>query len=250
MTAEPGDRLFAALPGVFRAADASGDLARLLAVFEALLFDGDPAPDRDDETARGEAALPGLERLLPALPALFAPQGGLFHHGVEWRTPDRFLPWLAGWLGFTPHALFSPAVLRRIATGIVPLHGLRGTSEHLERLIALAFEGEVTAVEVDDRPSAGLAIGSARIGQGTWLTSSRPFWFRVVVETDDARGAAQALHGGADNDEDAADLERRLRAVVDYAKPAHTAYELQWRRRPRTVPTPAGGGDEAAAAGP
>jgi len=236
MTAEPGDRLFAALPAVFRTADTGGDLARLLAAFEALLFDGDPALDRDDETVRGEAALPGLERLLPALPALFAPQGGLFHHGVQWRTPDRFLPWLAGWLGFTPHALFSPAALRRIAAGIVPLHGLRGTREHLEKLIALAFEGEVTAVEVDDRPSAGLAIGSARIGQGTRLASSRPFWFRVVVETDDARGAERAFHGGGD-DEDAADLERRLRAVVDYAKPAHTAYELQWRSRSRTVPT-------------
>lgn len=241
--AEPGDRLLAALPAVYRAADVTGDLARLLAAFEALLFDGEPAPDRSDAAAGAGGALPGLERLLPALPALFAPQGGLWHQGVEWRTPDRFLPWLVAWLGFTPHALFAPEALRRIAAGIVPLHGLRGTREHLERLLALCFEGELTAVEVDDRPSAGLAVGAARIGHDSRLASSRPFWFRVVVETDDA---SHPNGGGADAEVAAADIERRVRAVIDFARPACTAYELHLRRRPRMLPTPDGGDAPAA----
>lgn len=235
MTAEPGDRLFAALPAVFRAADATGDLARLLAAFETLLFDGEG--DRDDQ---GGAPLPGLERTLLALPALFAPQGGLRHGCADRFTPEPFLPWLASWLGFTPHALFAPQALRRIAAGIVPLHGLRGTREHLEKLLALCFEGEHVAFAVDDRPRSGFTVGFSRVGEDTRLAATRPFWFRVHVEPGDA---AAARWRGPDGPDLRDEMERRLRAVIDFAKPAHTTYELQWGRRPRAVEAPAAGID-------
>src|SRR4051794_18269084 len=104
MDAEPGDRLFAALPAVYREGDASGDLSRLLGVLEALFFNGSRADD---------AALPGIERQLPALPALFSPAEGEPCEGARWRTPDNFLHWLAAWLAFTPHALFDAEALRR-----------------------------------------------------------------------------------------------------------------------------------------
>lgn len=201
------DRMFASLPDVFRASDDSGDLARLLAVFEELFF-GDP--DRRDPR------LPGIERSVQAIPALFAPLGDGTASSL--RTPAPFLHWLASWLAFTPHALFSSAALRRIVAGIVPLYGLRGTRDYLVRLIELCFD-DVRSVHVDDRPHVGFTIGSAVIGSGTLLAQGRAWSFKVVVDL------AHAAERGADQ-EPQASLLRRLRAVIDFAKPAHTVYDL------------------------
>lgn len=210
MIAEPGDRMFAGLPAVFRDHDETGDLAALLAVFEALFF------GRSGESG---APLPGIEAQLPAIPALFAPGDAAECAGASWRTPDTFLHWLASWLSFTPHTYFGPEALRRIVAGIVPLYGLRGTRDYLSRLLELCFGTEFAGVHLDDRPRVGFMIGESTLGVDTRLARSRPFWFKVVVDT----------HAEPHR---AVDLERRLRAVIDFAKPAHTAYELQWRTRP------------------
>ena len=210
MNTLPGQRMLASLPSIYRAgaaADPGGDLARLLGVFEALYF--------GDDAAAALVGLPGIERSVQAIPTLFAPLGS--DVDPQSRTPEPFLNWLATWLAFTPHALFGADALRRIISGIVPLYGLRGTQAYLVQLIGLCF-AEVRHVHVDDRPSAGLTIGSATIGSDTLLVRARPFWFKVVVEVE---------VDGAHTDRDAAaDLQRKLRAVIDFAKPAHTAYEL------------------------
>ena len=207
----PGERMLGSLPSVYRAGesgDASigGDLARLLGVFEALFF--------GDDTAASRTRLIGIERSVQAIPVMFAPLGTALD--PQARTPEPLLHWLASWLAFTPHAFFAPERLRHIVAGIVPLYGLRGTRDYLVRLIGLCFD-EVRGVKVDDRPSAGLTIGTAVIGSGTHLLRGRAFWFEVVVELDGAAAGRDA----------AAALERRLRAVIDFAKPAHTAYELR-----------------------
>lgn len=212
----PAERLLASLPAVYRQQDGQGELARLLAVFGALFFDGD-----GDGTDR-RSALPGIERMVQALPALFAP--GPDAAPGEARAPDAFVHWLAAWLGFTPHALFSTDALRRIVAAIVPLYGLRGSRDYLQQLLQLCFGLDAHGVAVDDRPRVGLVVGSARLGSGTRLIESRPFWFRVVVVLGDDDAARLAQDGPAP-------LERRLRAVIDFAKPAHTAYELQLQAR-------------------
>jgi len=215
MQAERADRMFAGLPAVYRDRDTSGELAALLAVFEALFFGGSgevPTP-----------LLPGIEQQLPEIPALFAPRDEVECGETKRRTPDAFMHWLANWLSFTPHALFGPEALRRIVAGIVPLYGRRGTREYLAKLLELCFGAEVQAIHLDDRPRVGLTIGASAIGVDARLATSRPFWFKVVVDT-------QAQPGSDSRPQRVADLERRLRAVIDFAKPAHTAYELQWRR--------------------
>lgn len=213
MNTLPGQRMLASLPSIYRAgaaADPGGDLARLLGVFEALYF--------GDDDAAALAGLPGIERSVRAIPTLFAPLGSAVD--PQSRTPEPFLNWLATWLAFTPHALFGADALRRIISGIVPLYGLRGTQAYLVQLIGLCF-AEVRHVHVDDRPSAGLTIGSATIGSDTLLVRARPFWFVVMVEVDGDGDDARA------DPDAAADLQRKLRAVIDFAKPAHTAYELR-----------------------
>jgi hypothetical protein len=227
MAAEPGDRLFAGLPAVFRSRDGSEHLARLLGVFEALLFerpDDGEAKSPDDN----KAGLPGIERQLPLIPALFAPTGTSCN-GAPAQTPDTFVRWLAAALAFTPHAVFEIPALRRIIAGIVPLYGLRGTRSYLLKLLHLCFEGEVLEIQVDDRPRVGFTIGKSMVGIDTRFGSRRPFWFKVVVQ----------LHQPASSHPAAspiATLEKRLRTVIDFAKPAHTAYELDLHAKPQPPP--------------
>ena len=201
-------RLIDHLPGIYRASD---DLHALLSVFDELLLG-------DDESA----PLPAIKGELERLPSVFAPLGaggraddtaGAADRADRTpRTPSRFLPWLASWLAFTPHRLFEPEELRRIVAGIVPLYGRRGTRAYLEQLLALCFD-EVAQVQVEERLE-GLRIGRSRIGVDSWLAEERPFWFSVDVRV---RGGAPA----------ATRLEQRLRAVIDFAKPAHTTYDLR-----------------------
>jgi phage tail-like protein len=192
-------------------------LARLLDVLAAFFFTGRTVDDR---------FLPGLEQRLDEIPALFSPMGAPQDELRIGRTPDRFLHWLATWLSFTPHALFPPESLRRIVGGIVPLYGRRGTRDYLVRLLELCFGDELARIQVDDRPSVGFTIGQSVLGIDTRLAVSRPFFFKIVVEGLEA--PAEPMGANA-----AEALQHRLCAVIDFAKPAHTTYELEWRTRPR-----------------
>jgi phage tail-like protein len=196
---EAAPRLIAHLPALYRSPDVGDELPRLLGIFDELLFSGrHDAPD----------LVPGIERELNQLPALFAPLGV---DGGEHRTPARFLPWSASWLAFAPHALFEPERLRYIVAGIVPLYGRRGTRGYLEKLLTLCFD-EIAEATLYERDIAGLRLGHSHIGVDSLLAVERTFWFGVDVQ----------LRPNAP-----AGIEQRLRAVIDFAKPAHTAYELR-----------------------
>lgn len=203
---EAAERMFALLPAVFRRHGA-GELERLLAALGWFFLDG---------AADGHG--PGLESLVERIPALFDPLGNGDPES-PFRTPDRFLPWLADWLAFTPHPLFPAERLRRILGGIVPLYGSRGTRDYLLRLLELCFGDELAAVHVDDRPRVGFTVGVSTLGVDTRLAVERPFFFRVGVVPGPAAGGHAAL-------------QKRVRAVIDFAKPAHTTYELEWRAAP------------------
>jgi phage tail-like protein len=218
---EAAERMFASLPVVFRSRDKTGDLAKLLGVLGSFFFTGATLDGR---------LLPGLEQHLEDLPALFSPLGANEDPSATERTPDPFLHWLATWLSFTPHELFSPERLRGIVGGIVPLYGLRGTRGYLVRLLKLCFGDEVARIDIDDRPHVGFTVGESRLGVDTRLAVSRPFCFKVAIGLHPAPAGPLAL-------ERIAALQHRLRAVIDFAKPAHTIYELEWRTHRQTADT-------------
>ena len=199
--------MLAALPAVFADRDAAsgGTLLRLLDVLGKLFFDG---------TGPDEPALPGLERQIRQIPALFVPLAADYGPACGGETPERFLHWLAGWLAFTPHSYLEPPALRRVLANIVPLYSLRGTGEYLHRIIELGFVEVLSACDIDDRPRTGFRVGFVVLGHDSRLARSRPFYFRVSLQLR----AGIHLTGS---------LERRLRAVIDFAKPAHTSYDLQ-----------------------
>jgi phage tail-like protein len=214
---DAADRMFASLPAVFRSRDADGDLEHLLDVLGAFFFTGSAHDDR---------VLPGLEQYLEQIPALFSPLGAFRDRPGTGLTPEPFLHWLAAWVSFTPHALFSPEPLRRIIAGIVPLYGLRGTRNYLVRLLELCFGEEVALIEVNDRPRVGFTIGGSALGVDSRLAVSRPFHFKVAIGLHEAPDNPLALEGFQA-------LQHRVRAVIDFAKPAHTAYELEWHTHSR-----------------
>jgi phage tail-like protein len=210
---EAGMRLLDNLPAIYRASDSTGNLRRLLGVFEEILFH-----------SKGQEP-PGIEEQIEAIPGLFSPRGddvpGWLH--LE-KAPDRFLPWLATWVAFTPHALFMPQELRAIISRIAPLYGRRGTRAYLEQLLRICFP-EISKVVIDDEAAVGLVIGQARVGEDTLLGGERPFWFRVVIE-------AKEHEFQPENGESREGFEQRVREIIDFAKPAHTTYDLRMRLTP------------------
>lgn len=202
---DTGIRLRERLPAVFRASDTTGDLRRLLDAFDAVLF-GCNDPGR-----------PGIAEAVDAIPRHFTPVA-MDPGNEEAICPDRFLPWLAQWVAFSPYALFEPRQLRKIVAGIVPLYTKRGTRAYLEQLLRLCFD-EIDDVAIDEAPAAGLRLGYSRVGLDSLLGADRPFWFDVVVGLREG----QAFPGSPEA------FEQRVRAIIDFARPAHTAYELSFR---------------------
>jgi phage tail-like protein len=218
-------RLLDSLPAIYRNHDANGHLQRLLGVFEeVLLYQGGPGT-------------PGIEQQIEAIPAFFSPLGyaeqeedgaqdlehGLVVQNRGKRTPDRFLPWLAMWVAFTPHAFFSAEQLRNIVSGIAPLYRKRGTRDYLEQLLELCFP-EIHEAGIDDNPIPGFVIGEAKVGEDTLFGDERPFWFRVDIgirRPGEGSSATQPEHEFNEHE-----FEQQVRAVIDFAKPAHTGYEL------------------------
>jgi phage tail-like protein len=209
---DPADRLFDLLPAIFRQRDSTDELKRLLHALGTYFLSA-----HSENTAQA-----GLEQYVERIPALFAPLGEPQESPPDDRTPDRFLHWLATWLSFSPHALFSAERLRHITAGIVQLYGLRGTKAYLQRLLDLCFGDELGLVSVDDRPRVGFTVGQSTVGNDTRLSVGRPFTFKVVVEPRIGRSSREDLDA----------LRQRLRAVIDFAKPAHTVYDLEWRISP------------------
>ncbi len=204
------DRLLASLPAIYAERDRAegGTLRELLRAFEAVLFG-----------AAGVGTPTGYEQRIAALPSLIAPDRGgegdeaAARATYDATTRDAFVPWLAAsWVAFTPFAHFEPARLRRIVSGIVPLYARRGTPAYLTSLLQLCFD-EIATVTIREDLSGGLVVGRARLGRSTQLGAARPFVFEVVIGL---RGAA----------EDRPALRRAIRAVVDFAKPAHTCCDL------------------------
>ncbi|MGF6778264.1 phage tail protein [Paraburkholderia sp. GAS334] len=209
MDEERGTRLLNSLPAIYRAADESGQLCALLGAFEAILLESD------------DPKAPAIAQQIDALPALFAPLGAGLPGHPQARTPDRFLPWLAQWVAFEPYRLFSGDRLRTIIGGMVVLHGRRGTRRYLIELLKLCFDG-IDEIRIDENPVHGFTIGLARLGQDSVLIREAPYCFRIEIAPGSASSELQH--------EPWQSLEQRVRAVVDFAKPAHTVYDLVLRR--------------------
>ena len=185
----------------------SEDLRLLLTAFDDVLF-GTENHDPENQ---------GLERIIANIPNLFNPKPGQALASPFDRTPGDFLPWLAEWvalehLGAMPEEQYRNAIAR-----IVPLYALRGTKKYLLEILALFFP-EIEVV-INDEALPSMTIGQSRIGKETRLGGDIPFYFFVKLLFPNQSNA----HANSQNDR----LLERICMVIDSAKPAHTAYQLE-----------------------
>lgn len=181
--------------------------------------EGATDPGQEGATGWAPDGAPGLAQRIAAIPDLFAVAASPGAPGRPQAVcPEPFVAWLAQWVAFTPCEGFSTAELRRIVAGIVPLYPMRGTKAYLEALLRLCVP-QIERVTIDDR-FEGLTLGRSTLGADSFLMAERPYWFRV-----DVRVPAAALDTEAGPRAKAL-FEAKVARLIDFAKPAHTGYEL------------------------
>ncbi|HEY7558470.1 MAG TPA: phage tail protein [Candidatus Binatia bacterium] len=186
-------KLMGQLPAVYHS---SADLRTLLAALEVILFE-------PHEQAL-EAQIGGIATLFGAL-----------------ETPDEFLPWLAQWVALSHANGLALEQHRRLVEKIVPLYAWRGTKRYLTELVKF-YLPPGAEVRVDDQEFSGFRMGMAKVGVDTWLERDRPFWFKVTIRVPST--GTDAERGAQWQDES----QKRIRQVIELAKPAHTTYDLDW----------------------
>lgn len=206
---DAGTRMLDSLPAIYRASDSARYLQQLLGAFEEILFYNE----------NGQEPF-GIEQQIDAIPGLFSPLGDENTRQLSCtQTPEHFLSWLATWVAFTPHELFSPNQLRTIISRVTPLYARRGTRLYLEELLKLCFE-EILDVKIDENPASKFKVGNCRIGVDTLFGDERPFWFHIDI-TVNRQNFDKKM------EKPSHEFERRVREIIDFGKPGHTAYELR-----------------------
>lgn len=163
------------------------------------------SPAELESRADKRKGLKSLEDEVSDLHCLFEPD----------HTPERFLPWLAGWAALSLEASLSVDRKRELVGRIIPLYRIRGTKRYLEELLRLHLEAEAIVAVEDDEKSC-LQVGRfSTIGKDCYLGGGAPHWFRVRIEFPESDWHRV---------EPQCQLARR---VIDLAKPAHTVYELK-----------------------
>jgi phage tail-like protein len=186
-------KLLGQLPGVYHSSE---DLRTLLSALEIILFE----PNKQAL----ESQIAGIARLFSAM-----------------ETPEEFLPWLAQWVALSHRMGLPLEQQRRLVEKIVPLYAWRGTKRYLIKLLKL-YLPTGAEVRVEDQELNGFKIGMAKVGLDTWLERDRPFWFKVTIRMPSS--GVDAERGPQWQDE----WQKRVRQVIELAKPAHTTYDLDW----------------------
>jgi phage tail-like protein len=181
-------------------------LGRFLLAFEEILSGGldlsqiDTAGLSAEEKARleTEKRLLGFEQILDRIHTFFDPA----------QAPEDFLPWLAQWVATSLRDDWSVETRRRFVGQIVPLYRMRGTRAGIQAVLELS--GEVVKV-VDFGDGLDEELEVREFGSGPWP----PHFFGVLltVQQRDPIELARKV--------------RRVRAIVEREKPAHTVYALR-----------------------
>ena len=132
-------------------------------------------------------------------------------------TPDRFLPWLAGWVGLELDESLPFDRQRRLIRAAIRLFRRRGTKEALREYLEIYTGGQAQIVEhrADD-----FRLGpEARLGVGIALgTGHRPHSFTVTLRLPPGELPPDERSKRA--------WRRRIESVIEAEKPAHTHYTL------------------------
>jgi phage tail-like protein len=162
------------LPAVFREDPFAGSF---LLAFEAVLS--------------GRDGVEGLEQIA----------GRIADHFDPGKTPDDFLPWLAGWVALSLRADWDAGTKRGFIAEIVPLYRKRGTLAGLKRMLEIYLRPLGDEVSRDD-----VVIYDD--------FDTPPHFFQVQLKLTQADPILLRT------------TQEIARAIIDQEKPAHTFYAL------------------------
>jgi phage tail-like protein len=136
-------------------------------------------------------------------------------------TPNRFLPWLAGWFGLELENGLPEERRRDLLSMIMPIYGQKGTRQTLKTVLGLYSGGEVQIVEHLDE---NLVLGKdAHLGYQVALgKNNRPHSFDVTLKVPDA-----FVQGDPDSRVRHEQYRRRIANLINMYKPAQTLFRLE-----------------------
>jgi phage tail-like protein len=111
-----------------------------------------------------------------------------------WTTPSHFLPWLASWMALELEPHWTEIQSRAFMRNIVSLYNQRGGQESLEKYLRIYVGSNVDIAELQQESS--------------------PHEFKIIINFP----SFDILHRQK--------IVRRVRAILDREKPAHTYYNL------------------------
>jgi len=144
---------------------------------------------------------------------------GYFDPGL---TPAQFLPWLASWVGACQDETLPEARRRQMLRMAASLYQRRGTHGALQEFLEIFSDGEV---RITERPAANLVLGStARLSYKTALgRDNSPDTFSVDMKIYRERFE---LPGSLTNAQVSEMMHKKILALIDAQKPAHTTCKL------------------------
>ncbi len=171
-------------------------LGRFLLAFEAVLSGANLSELSESFPEEGE--LLGLEQLLDKAHEFFDPD----------KAPEDFLPWLAQWVATGLREDWDLATKKKFLGQIVPLYRMRGTRLGIQEVLRLSGD-EAQVVDFGDGKDEPLE--AREFGPDP----KPPHLFGVIltVSVRDTTLLARKV--------------RRVCAIVDREKPAHTFYALR-----------------------
>lgn len=159
----------------------------------------------------------GLDQIITNLPNLFDPRPGqVVSNSTLERTPNDFLPWLSDWVALGQLNSVPEDQQRVIISQIIPLYACRGTKRYLKEILRLFFP-EIQ-VSINDKELPSLKVGQSRVGIETRLGGDLAFCFFVELQLKTTVQEQLQQHE---------QLLESIRSVINLAKPAHTAYQLE-----------------------
>jgi phage tail-like protein len=137
-------------------------------------------------------------------------------------TPSEFLPWLASWLDLVLDERWPEQKRRQLIRSAASLYRKRGTRQGLLEYLQI-YTGQ--RAEIVEHRAHNLRLGAeARLGPAIALgTANVPHSFTVTLRLPPAPSSG----GKKERDQQELARRRRIEAIIQAEKPAHTAYDLR-----------------------
>jgi phage tail-like protein len=168
-----------------------------------------------------------IERQIDELPYYFDPE----------LAPSELLPWLASWIDLTLDEQWPEDRRRRLLGSAIPLFRKRGTCQGLAQYLEIYTGVEPEIIEyraqnfrlgLGGQLGSGIALGRDNIPHTFAVKLRLPAinGHRLVDQTQDAEQAAPRGDVGRAAERQEGLRRRKIEAIIDAQKPAHTRYKL------------------------